>query len=318
MRLKQISRGLLRNPMNSLIIIISLAIGIACTNLIILFVARELNTDSFQQNRDRIYLLKCDNPYEIGTQISKCKKGGVEYIKENFSQVEDFCRIRMTRAQKVMIGDQIYNDNLTVFETSASFFNIFSYKLLSGNPNTVLTGKDDIVISEDLAQKYFGEKLPVGRVLPVINGDTKTDFIVKGIFRKPSENSQFDFDMVKLSENSERYAFLLLKNNADPAELEKLFAQEKDKIPVINDGTPGKYYLKSFKETYFDTSEYSLLGNKREKSDILIAIIIGLTIICVASVNYLGLINNRLCDKTPEFYIRRINGGTTARWSSTL
>ena len=312
MRLKQISRGLLRNPMNSLIIIISLAIGIACANLIILFVARELNTDSFQQNRDRIYLLKCDNPYEIGTQISKCKKGGVEYIKENFSQVEDFCRIRMTRAQKVMIGDQIYNDNLTVFETSASFFNIFSYTLLSGNPNTVLTGKDDIVISEDLAQKYFGEKLPVGRVLPVINGDTKTDFIVKGIFRKPSENSQFDFDMVKLSENSERYAFLLLKNNADPAELEKLFAQEKDKIPVINDGTPGNYYLKSFKETYFDTSEYSLLGNKREKSDILIAIIIGLTIICIASVNYLGLINNRLCDKTPEFYIRRINGGTTA------
>ncbi|MCK7537105.1 MAG: ABC transporter permease [Marinilabiliales bacterium] len=130
-----------------------------------------------------------------------------------------------------MIGDQTFiMIILPAFETSASFFNIFSYKLLSGNPNSVLTGKDDIVISEDLAQKYFGEKLPVGRVLPIINGDTKTDYIVKGIFRKPSENSQFDFDIVKLSENSERYAFLLLKNNADPAKLEKLFAQEKDKI----------------------------------------------------------------------------------------
>ncbi len=44
--------------------------------------------------------------------------------------------------------------------------------------------------------------------------------------------------MVKLSENTERYAFLLLKNNTDPVKLEKLFAEEKDKIPVINDGTP--------------------------------------------------------------------------------
>jgi putative ABC transport system permease protein len=312
MKLNQIFRSLFRNPLNNMIIIISLAIGMACTNLIMLFITRELNTDSFQQNRDRIYLLKCDNPYEKGSQMSNCKKGGAEYIKENFSQVEDFCRIRFARAQKVMIGNQIYNDNLAVFETSATFFTIFSYKLLTNNPSSVLNTKDDIAISEDLAQKYFGEKLPVGRIITIINGNTKTDFTLKGIFRKPVENSQFDFDMVKLSENTERYAFLLLKENTDPAKLEKLFAEEKDKIPVINDGTPGKYYLKSFKQTYFDTTEYSLLGSKREKSDIVIAIIIGLMIICVASVNYLGLINNKLFDKTPEFYIRRINGGSRA------
>jgi len=245
--------------------------------------------------------------------MSKCRKGGAEYIKENFPQVQDFCRIRYGRAQKVMAGNQIYSDNLSVFETSANFFNIFSYRLLTDNANTVLATKDDIAISEELAQKYFGEKLPVGRILTIINGNTKTDFIIKGIFRKPVENTQFQFDIVKLAEDTERYAFLLLKSNVDPAGLEKLFAEAKDKIPVIHDGTPGKYYLKSFKETYFDTSEYSLLGNKRDKSDIWIAMIIGLMIICVASVNYLGLINNKLYDKAPEFYIRRINGGSRTR-----
>jgi putative ABC transport system permease protein len=312
-RFNQIIRGFVRNPLNSLIIIISLAIGMACTNIIILFISRELNTDNFQKNRDRIYQLKCDDPFNRGVQMSKCRKGGAEYIKENFPQVEDFCRIRYGKAQKVKAGNQIYSDNLSVFETSANFFNIFSYKLLTDNANTVLATKDDIAISEELAQKYFGEKLPVGRILTIINGNTKTDFIVKGIFRKPVENTQFQFDIVKLAEETERYAFLLLKNNADPAGLEKLFAEAKDKIPVFQDGTPGKYYLKSFKETYFDTSEYSLLGNKRDKSDIWIAMIIGLMIICVASVNYLGLINNKLYDKTPEFYIRRINGGSRTR-----
>ena len=87
--------------------------------------------------------------------------------------------------------------------------------------------------------------------MTIINGNTKTDYIISGIFRKPAENTQFQFDMVKLAEDTERYAFLLLKNNADPASLEKLFADEKDKIPVFKDGTPGKYYLKSFKEDIF-------------------------------------------------------------------
>jgi len=312
MKLNQIIRSIIRSPLNSSVIIISLAIGMACTNLIILFITRELNTDSFQQNKDRIYLLKCDNPFEKGSQMTSCRKGGAEYIKENFSQVEDFCRIRFARAQKVMIGNQVYNDNLAVFETSANFFNIFSYKLLTKNPNELLTTKDDIAISEELAQKYFGERLPAGRIITIINGNTKTDYIIKGIFSKPAENTQFHFDMVRLAEDTERYAFLLLKKNADPASLEKQFEREKDKIPVINDGTPGKYYLESFKKTYFDTSEYSLLGNKRDKSDIWIAMIIGLMIISVASVNYLGLINNKLFDKTSEFYIRRINGGSRA------
>jgi putative ABC transport system permease protein len=311
-RLYQIIRGFIRNPLNSLIIIISLAAGIACTNIIILFISRELNTDNFHKNRDRIYQLKCDDPYNRGAQTSNCRKGGAEYISENFSQVEDFCRIRFGRAQKVKAGTQVYSDNLSVFETSAGFFNIFSYRLLTDNANTVLSTKEDIAISEELAQKYFGEKLPVGRMLTIINGNTQTDYIVNGIFRKPVENSQFHFDIVRLAEETERYAFLLLKHNADPVALEKLLAEAKDKIPVFHDGTPGRYYLKSFKETYFDTSEYSLLGNKREKSDIWIALAIGVMIICVASVNYLGLINSKLYDKTPEFYIRRINGGSRA------
>jgi putative ABC transport system permease protein len=307
----QLIRGFVRKPLNSSVIIISLAIGIAFTNLITLFIIRELNTDSFQKNMDRIYLLKCDNPFEKGSQMSTCKKGGAEYIKENFSQVEDYCRIRFANAQKVIVGNQIYNDNLAMFETSANFFNIFSYKLLTNNPDAVLTTKDDIAISEELAQKYFGERLPVGRIITIINGNNQTDLIIKGVFRKPAENTQFHFDIVKLNEDTERFAFILLKDNADPVSLEKQFEEQKDKIPVINDGTPGgSYHLKSFKETYFDTSEFSPLGDKREKSDIWIAMFIGLMIISVASVNYLGLINNRLFDKTPEFYIRRINGGT--------
>jgi putative ABC transport system permease protein len=312
MKLSHTIRTLLRNPLNSTIVIISLAIGMACTNLIMIFVTRELNTDSFLKNSERIYLLKCDNPFEKGSQLLTCRKGAAEYIKENFSQVEDFCRIRFATSRKVMIGNQVFTDNLSVFETSANFFKIFSFRLLTNNPDEILTTIDDIVISDELAMKYFGERLPVGRIITIINGSTKTDFTIKGIFSKPVANSQFQFDMVRLAKETERFAYLLLKENTDPVILEKHFAEQKDKIPVINDGTPGKYYLQSFKKSYFDTSGYFPLGNRRDKSEIWIAMAIGLMIICVASVNYLGLINNKLIDKTPEFYIRSINGGSRA------
>ena len=312
MKLGPAFRSFLRNPLNNSIIIISLAIGMACTNLIMIFITRELKTDSFQQNSDRLYQLKCDNPFEKGAQMSTCGKGGAEYIKENFSQVEDFCLIKYGNTQKIMIGNQIYNDNLAVFETSSNFFRIFSYKLLTNNAGEVLSTKNDIAISEELALKYYGERLPAGRIITIINGNTKTDYNITGIFLKPAENSQFHFDLVKLNEDSERFAYLLLKENSDPANLEKHLAEQKDKIPIINGVTQGQYYLKSFKKTYFDTSEYFPLGDKREKSDIWIAMIIGLMIISVASVNYLGLVNNKLSDKTSEFYIKRINGSSRA------
>lgn len=318
MNLKQIFRSLLRDRLNTSVILISLAVGMACINLILLFIYREINTDSFHKNADRIYMLKCDNPFEKGTLMSQCRLGGAEYMKENFSQIEDFCRIRYGNTQKIMIDNQIYNDNLAVFETSASFFKIFTYKLLTNNADEVLSTKDDIAISEELAQKYFGESLPVGRIITIINGNTNTDYKISGIFKKPDENSQFHFDLVKLNESTERFAYLLLKENSDPVSLEKLFKEQKDKIPVINDGTPGQYFLKSFRQSYFDTSEYFPLGDKREKSDIWIAMIIGLMIISVASVNYLGLVNNKLFDKTPEFYIRRINGSSRFKLITNL
>src|SRR5674476_1257829 len=93
MNIKQIFRSLLRDRLTTAIILISLAIGMACINLILLFIYREVDTDSFQKNANRIYLLNCDNPFEKGTKMSQCRLGGVEYMAHNFSQVEDFCRI---------------------------------------------------------------------------------------------------------------------------------------------------------------------------------------------------------------------------------
>ncbi|MEZ5000504.1 MAG: ABC transporter permease [Bacteroidales bacterium] len=110
-----------------------------------------------------------------------------------------------------------------------------------------------MAISEEMALKYFGESAPVGQIITLISGKNRADFVVSGVFRKPASKSLLDFDMVKYAEVSERFAFIMLKDKADVAALETLFEREKERIPSINDGTPGRYYLKSLKEAYFDT-----------------------------------------------------------------
>lgn len=312
MQVRQLMRSLLRDPLNTSVIIISFALGMACINPLVLFIKRELQTDNFQKNSDRIYLLKCDDPFNKGARMFSVRLGAAEYMKENFSQVEDFCRIKRAGASKVIANGQTYLDNPAVYEASANFFDFFSYELLTNNPKSVLETNTDIAISDELALKYFGNSLPLGQVISLINGNTKSDYIIKGIFRKPKANTQLHFDMVKYAKESERFAFLLLKKNADPVELEKIFAVNKEKIPNINDGITGRYYLEKFKQSYFDTTQGAPLGPVRDKHDLWIALIIGIMIISVASFNYLGLINNKLLYKSQEFYIRRLNGGSRA------
>jgi putative ABC transport system permease protein len=313
MKISQIIRSLFRDRLNTSVIIISLAVGIACINLIILFINREISTDDFQKNGSYLYLLKCDDPFNKGSKMFACRLGGAEYMKENFAQVEDYCRINRIGVQKLIVNGQAYYDKPAVFEASANFFSFFTFKLLTNNPTSVLETKDGIAISDELAIKYFGESLPIGQIITLISGKTKSDFVIKGVFRKPTDNTQLSFDIVKYENESESFAFLLLKPNANPAELEKIFDKEKEKIPNINAGTPGKYYLESFKQAYFDTTQNGPLGPIRDKSDLWIALIIGLLIISVASFNYLGLINNKLQEKAQEFNIRRINGGSKFR-----
>ncbi|HKL32888.1 MAG TPA: ABC transporter permease [Tangfeifania sp.] len=310
MRLKTILRNFYRHKLNSSIIIVSLAIGIACMNLITIFVTREFNAESFQQNKSRIYALQADDPYREGQKMYFIREGAAEYMKDNFAEIEDFCRIRNVSPRKVTAGNQDYFDGKRAIGTSPNFFTFFSYELIYGNPQKVLGTELDVVISDELAQKYFGKTDVIGERLSFHHRDGKDEMIVSGVFKKPDESTQLNFEMVRSIGNEDARAYLLLAENANIQEMEQKFAQNRETIPIVHDGTPGTHYLKSLKATYFDTNRRQTIENFRNKSDLYIALVIGLMILGVAVFNYLGLINNRLIEKTGEHSIRRVNGGS--------
>ncbi|MBK7628915.1 MAG: ABC transporter permease [Bacteroidales bacterium] len=312
MKLSPIIRSYIRNPLNSTVIIISLALGLACFNLLFMFINRELETDSFQNNKERIYALKSDDPWVPGGKMYFCKKGSAEYIKNNFSQVEEFCRLKQGGALKIIAGNEEYSDIPAILSASENFFSFFSYKLLTNNPQSVLQASDNIVISSDLAKKYFGKDDAVGEVIKLVRQDKVETMIVTGIFEKPIANTQIVFDMVRMTEDTDSRCYLRLTSPDVKEDVEKLFSENNASIPVINTGTPNTYYLEPFLDAYFDQARASAIEANRNKKDIWIALVIALMIIGIASFNYLGLLNNKLVEKQKDYIIRRINGGSKA------
>ena len=310
MKLKTIFRSLYRYRLNSSIIIASLAIGIACMNLISIFIIREYNADGFQKNKMRIYALQADDPFTKGGKMYYTRYGSAEYMKDNFSEVEDYCRILNASPSKVRVNNQDYFDDKLTIAASSNFFTFFSYQLIAGSPEHALETQQDVVISEELASKYFATANPLGQKIEFPSGNEMTEMFVSGVFKRPDESTQLDFDMVKLIGEDNSRCYLLLSPNANPTQLEEKFAQHKEDIPIIHDGTPGTHYLKSMQVAYFDTSRRQAIEKSRDKTDLVVALVITLMILGVALFNYLGLINNRMMEKSRENAIRKVNGGS--------
>ncbi len=206
-KLNIIIRSLLRQKMNSGIIVISLTIGLSCVNLIALFINRELNTDGFHTQKDLIYALKCDDPWNKSEQMYQTRIGSAEYIKANFAQVEDFCRVSPASSQKVVVNNETYFDRPGMIAASQNFFDFFSYQLLTNNPKTSLEADNDLVISEELSKKYFGSGNAVGQIITLANGSKEEQMVVSGVFRKPVENT---LDCLDDWSGDYRYCFIQL------------------------------------------------------------------------------------------------------------
>ena len=260
--------------------------------------------------KDQIYALKCDDPWLPGKKMYQCKFGSAEYMKVNFAQVEDFCRYNNSNSLKIIADNKDYVDYPQIIGASENFFRFFSYKLLTNNPGTALESNNSLVISSDLANKYFGTDDPLGKIITLVNRNKTDQMTVTGIFEKPVDNTQLNFDMVRLISEVDSRCYVRLAKNTDPEEMEKLFSEKKETIPVINTGTPGPYYLLPLRKAYFDTSRGLTVDITRDKRDLWISLITGMMIIGIATFNYLGVLTNKFYGKVKEYYLRRINGST--------
>jgi len=224
-------RNLWRHRGYTLINIFGLTIGIASTIFILLYVINEMSYDRFHAKSDQIYRVWISGSMpatEMRHAVSSAPMA--EALLNDYPEVEQSVRIRQAGGWIVRQGDRVFNESSDEFLfADSTFFNVFSFKLLKGDPKTCLKDPRSIVLSEEYAQKYFGNEDPIGQYLK-IEQDTNLS-VITGVMEDFPQNSHFHCKMLGsmstigdsrsdnwLSHNY--YTYVVLKEGSDPAEFE--------------------------------------------------------------------------------------------------
>ncbi len=319
-------RNLLKNRAINGINIIGLAIGIAAILLISQYIRFENSYDSFLNNNDRIHRLVFYRHYTTGLD----KSVGNNYIvgqtaSENIPEIENFLRCKKS-TEFLQVGDEIFKEE-KVFFADSSFFDLFSYPVISGSKPDFLRAPNMAVITESTARKYFGEDNPIGKTIYRVNPG-KTPMVVQGVVKDVPPNSHLKFDMVislsSLTNPSYCYTcnntntYFLLREGSDPEVISakitdlaiEFLASKGLKLDF-----PIEYHLQNVRDIHLHSNyrfEHEVNGNYIYQIALLI---VALFILLSAWLNYSNIYESLLKKKIRSFGIRKING---ASWQSFI
>jgi putative ABC transport system permease protein len=191
--LKTAWRNLLKNKFYSVINIVGLTAGLAIGILILLWVQDELSFDSFHKNADNIYRMELFGGTGASRQIWQTAVYPMGALaKQQLPEVNDMVRISWGNFSLFKYQDKVFGDERTVY-ADPSFFSMFDFHLISGNPAKPFTDDNSVVITQKTAKKFFGDKNPIGKV---IIADNRQNFTVSGVINDFPENSSMDYDMI--------------------------------------------------------------------------------------------------------------------------
>lgn len=225
-------RSLTKNRVFSFINMFGLAIGLACCMLISGYVYQELTYDTYSPNADRLYRVNLTTIENGGTNTYPIVDIAVgEGMKAAYPEIEASTRIANSQPLFVENGAQRYKEQ-NIMRADANALQIFGIPLTDGDNNNCLKEPNSIVLTRDLAKKYFGTDQAVGKLLTV----GKTSMKVTGVIDRIPENTHFHPDafisMVTYTANQPQtwsnigfYTYLLLNQNADPKKLQARFPE---------------------------------------------------------------------------------------------
>jgi len=184
-------RTINRQKSFSLINIFGLALGMACCILILFYLLNELSYDRYHMHANRVFRIRTQ--VKMGGRpldIAKSSPIIVQTLEREFPEIQNTVMLHEWDDTLVKFEEKSFMED-GIIQAGKSLFQIFSFPLIRGNPETALSLPDAVVISESKALKYFGEANPLGKTLKFDN----QNFTITGVFQDIPSNSHFDFDM---------------------------------------------------------------------------------------------------------------------------
>ncbi|MDX1585384.1 MAG: ABC transporter permease [Balneolaceae bacterium] len=302
----------------SLINILGLAVGIAVCMLIFRYVSHELSYDRYHEKSDRIYRVTMDHPQ---AHIALTPSMILPTLEKLYPEVETGVRIfDVGKFQPLVISNEnhVFEEQKFAYADS-TLFRVFDFELLAGNPNTALSGPNSLVISRDMAVKYFGSQNALGQSLKV----NDREFEVTGVMENIPGNSHFRYDFFaslvtrsgwsELSDNTWRsanfYTYLVLDDPGGASDL-------KQKVDTfIEENFSENDFAASLDILFQPLTNIHLYseveGEIAPQSDIryvIAASAIAFIILIIACINYMNLATARSAGRSREVGIRKVLG----------
>lgn len=322
--LKIAFRSLWRNKVHSIINVLGLSLGIVCCILIALYVKDEWTFDTFHTKADRIYRVYVREDYGENQQffntVTPLPMGPA--LVDNLPEVENYLRL-VKMGTQVKVGDNQFSETLTMAERN--LFSMFDFELLVGDRERVLSSKNNVVISDWLAKKYFGDADPINKVISIQIGENFEDFTVTGVSKIPTNSSiQFyllvpDHNLNKIySEqvlasgwfNVNPETYVMLREGVKAPDVESKFPALFKTLVGEEDYKASKYSpgLQSLTSIHLDNNYPVGIAPVSDPKYSYILAAIALLILFVACINFVTLSIGRSMKRAREVGIRKVVG----------
>jgi ABC-type lipoprotein release transport system permease subunit len=322
-------RNIRRQKVYSFINISGLAIGMLCFLLIMLWVIDELSYDRFHDNADRIYRIEQDQHYSGRIfHVNVTPYPMADGAKAEIPEIKYATPYPYTGTLLLRYKDKSFFEE-GVRAVTPDFLHMFSFPLIRGDKSTVLDNPSSIVITEEIAEKYFGTTDAIGRVITINN---RFDFTVSGVLKNVPTNSVVGFDMLvpfeflkDLGRRIDQWGwnsivtYVQLHEHADvPAVNNKITdLRYRRTLDLLKDDPEGLEKYKKRDPTPFmlralpDIHLYSYFGYSHSMGDILyvyIFSVIALFILLLACINFMNLSTARSIKRAKEVGLRKVVG----------
>ncbi len=312
-------RKIKRQKGYTLINISGLAVGLACSAIMMLWVSNEKSFDRFHSNRDSIYrLIKETRINGKETLDARIPYPLAETIMGNIPEVKNYTRYQGVDGWKISYGDKFFfNDFLSTGDST--FFEIFTFPFVKGDPKTALKNRYSIVVTESMARKYFGTEEPMGKVLTITG--RMDAFTVTGVIKDVPGNSHLHFDCIIPIVNFWEfwdgrqdgwgmimfYTYIQLQPNSSPASVGSKIAA------VLNENVPAQIAgirMQPLMDVHLKSNFGWDLDNFEQgsQSTLTMFTLAALVVLILAIINFINLATARSASRAKEVGLRKING----------
>ena len=323
-------RNLWMNKAFSVINIVGLSVALACCMLILLYNMDEISYDRFNANANNIYRLVVNETSPTGVENKMSITGSISgpTFKQQIPELEEFVRIKNDYLT-VKHGNDVFNED--VLFADSNFFSVFTAPLKSGSYKNILNGVNSIVLSEDIAKKYFGEQNPIGKSLEIKVENIFKPFMVTAVTKASPQNSSIKIKMLLPYKASGSYnetqwlnfhlnTFFKIRYGADLNRLEAKMAtvynnEAKSQIQEAAEKYGNKdkiHYILQPLLAIHNSMEYPAVNGLASSINPIFSYILGgmaLFILIIACINFVNLTLAQSLKRVKEIGIRKVVGG---------